>query len=230
MKKSLLFVLLCTLLAGVSQAKDIYRQEIYKMDTSAQEKSIHEKVALSAISIGDNVLVLDNVETIPTADGKAKKIYTYYPQNGKKVAFRETVSVDIHTGKPTIIKESSVTNRIIGPLKWYFVDYEISSVEITIYPKDVLRSLRNEWARQVGHECIINYSKFPNILDFDYLDMLHTPAMAFRTQDNRTVEVVAYAASKEFGPYRRTCSLKAPGVLYNKVANMVDNLKHNLDK
>lgn len=192
--------------------------------------AVDKKAALSALSLGSHLFVLapgGEKEVQDKRTGLLTTTYTYNAQNAP-AKIREAVEIDIHTGNRSLIREGAAINRIVGPLKWKHEDYEISSIKITIYPKDVLNSLYWEWGDEIGKDCVFMHTKFP--FNGSYVNKLNTPTGAFTTKDGRTVKVEVFVTSADGEEYNRQCKVKAPGVVYEKFLNLVDRLKRNLNK
>lgn len=196
----------------------------FKEDPISQ--AIAAKAVLSFFEVGNYLFTLQEGR-MDVSSGYEVYTYWYRPQNGPAV-FEETVEIDPRTGETEIVS-ASVLNRLVGPLHVQTAKYAISEIEVTIYSKKSLRSMAVAWRNYFGPECVSYYKK-SIVGPFDMLEVRHTPKTAFLTRDGRVVEVTAYAVSDEFGPYRRTCSAKAPGVLFKKFNKGVEQFKRSLEK
>ena len=232
-------MLLCVCACSLPLAAQVSLQEIRQMGDNylaghavdvenqqkAIEKAIDRQVPILTLKMGEHLFGLDEHERI---EKNGRTIYNYiYRPDVEGASYRETVSIDSATNEATIIKNPA--NLIVGPLNWRYVSYDVSEIEITVYPYNDLRYYAMSWKRQFGEDCVTFYTKIPFSKNY-IVDMLHTPTRAFTTKDGRMVVVSVNASSKEFGPYRRTCSVKAPGKLYKAFTKMADEVQRFYNK
>ena len=227
MKRVLMAVVLCVVGGSVyaqSPSADYIGRHGAEIDQAKLEKVLDRKTALSALKVGKYLFTL-RPET--TAEEQNGNIHTYLYRPEGVAAFQEAVNRGVKNERPKLISHAAAVNRLLGPFNWTFEDYEISEIEITIYPDDHLFSLAQNWTEQFGKECVAIHRR-PLSRPIDLVEMRHTPTSAFVTKEGETVVISAYASSKEFGPYRRECRPYAAGALYEEFQKTTRELKKAL--
>lgn len=232
MKKIMIAVLLCLVGAGAhaqSASADYIGRHGADIDAAKEDavhKGIDRKAALSALRVGKYLFTLEQEESF---NDNGEIAYNYFYRPKRPAVFREAVLIDINTQRPLVSAFSVAHRRLLGPISSKDETYEISEIEVTIYPTNRLAALEQSWKQQFGRECVSHYKKSLG-RPTDLVVMKHTPTGAFLTKDNETVVVSANASSENFGAYRQDCSTSARGELYEKVEQTISQLQRALSK